>query len=298
MQPLASPLLFPWETPMANFGPQELPTRWDTNAQPGARVLPQFPRDPLEELGRRQPAQLPRALWATRQVGMGGMKLPHLGESSLVCSVLRNTQGTRFFLSMSCRFAVEHCFCPARWDGRAETSSSHLAPSLSLCFPAGLPIKMSMRSSSSTSPSSCSSCPSPVASFSTPGESGLDAGQRSPPRAPCVLLSHPRAEEEILTKALATAWEVGWLLWLLWSRCGHFGWWRSRSPCSQGGWASCSDCCLCSCVPSTGALVLLPPLHPALLPTRVTDAVFNFLLVWYYCTLTIRESILINNGSK
>lgn len=34
-----------------------------------------------------------------------------------------------------------------------------------------------------------------------------------------------------------------------------------------------------------------------LLP-RVTDAAFNFLLVWYYCTLTIRESILINNGSR
>ncbi|GAA6094111.1 ion channel TACAN [Tachysurus ichikawai] len=31
---------------------------------------------------------------------------------------------------------------------------------------------------------------------------------------------------------------------------------------------------------------------------RVLDALFNFLLVWYYCTLTIRESILINNGSK
>ncbi|XP_073169590.1 transmembrane protein 120B isoform X3 [Lepidochelys kempii] len=31
---------------------------------------------------------------------------------------------------------------------------------------------------------------------------------------------------------------------------------------------------------------------------RVTDEVFNFLLVWYYCTLTIRESILINNGSR
>uniref|UniRef100_A0A803T699 Transmembrane protein 120A n=1 Tax=Anolis carolinensis TaxID=28377 RepID=A0A803T699_ANOCA len=35
-----------------------------------------------------------------------------------------------------------------------------------------------------------------------------------------------------------------------------------------------------------------------LLNSRVTDAVFNFLLVWYYCTLTIRESILINNGSN
>ncbi|XP_053328683.1 transmembrane protein 120B isoform X1 [Spea bombifrons] len=31
---------------------------------------------------------------------------------------------------------------------------------------------------------------------------------------------------------------------------------------------------------------------------RVTDEVFNFLLVWYYCTLTIRESILITNGSR
>uniref|UniRef100_A0A4W4GKZ6 Transmembrane protein 120A n=1 Tax=Electrophorus electricus TaxID=8005 RepID=A0A4W4GKZ6_ELEEL len=31
---------------------------------------------------------------------------------------------------------------------------------------------------------------------------------------------------------------------------------------------------------------------------RVVDALLNFLLVWYYCTLTIRESILINNGSK
>uniref|UniRef100_A0A8C5PWX1 Transmembrane protein 120A n=1 Tax=Leptobrachium leishanense TaxID=445787 RepID=A0A8C5PWX1_9ANUR len=35
-----------------------------------------------------------------------------------------------------------------------------------------------------------------------------------------------------------------------------------------------------------------------ILNSRVTDAVFNFLLVWYYCTLTIRESILINNGSR
>ncbi|MEQ2195588.1 hypothetical protein XENOCAPTIV_015172, partial [Xenoophorus captivus] len=31
---------------------------------------------------------------------------------------------------------------------------------------------------------------------------------------------------------------------------------------------------------------------------RVLDALFNFLLVWYYCTLTIRESILISNGSR
>lgn len=31
---------------------------------------------------------------------------------------------------------------------------------------------------------------------------------------------------------------------------------------------------------------------------RALDALFYFLLVWYYCTLTIRESILINNGSR
>lgn len=30
----------------------------------------------------------------------------------------------------------------------------------------------------------------------------------------------------------------------------------------------------------------------------MTDEIFNFLLVWYYCTLTIRESILISNGSR
>lgn len=41
------------------------------------------------------------------------------------------------------------------------------------------------------------------------------------------------------------------------------------------------------------------PPAPTLCPLcRVTDSVFNFLLVWYYCTLTIRESILINNGSR
>lgn len=31
---------------------------------------------------------------------------------------------------------------------------------------------------------------------------------------------------------------------------------------------------------------------------RVNDALLHFLLVWYYCTLTIRESILAVNGSK
>ncbi|CAL9684811.1 unnamed protein product [Knipowitschia caucasica] len=31
---------------------------------------------------------------------------------------------------------------------------------------------------------------------------------------------------------------------------------------------------------------------------KFIDAILNFLLVWYYCTLTIRESILITNGSR
>lgn len=31
---------------------------------------------------------------------------------------------------------------------------------------------------------------------------------------------------------------------------------------------------------------------------RAFDASFHFLLVWYYCTLTIRESILVVNGSN
>ncbi|KAK2173207.1 hypothetical protein NP493_892g01063 [Ridgeia piscesae] len=35
-----------------------------------------------------------------------------------------------------------------------------------------------------------------------------------------------------------------------------------------------------------------------LFPYRVTDAFFQFLLVWYYCTLTIREHILKVNGSR
>jgi len=35
-----------------------------------------------------------------------------------------------------------------------------------------------------------------------------------------------------------------------------------------------------------------------IIPFRTMDAVCNFLLVWYYCTLTIRESILRVNGSR
>ncbi|KAJ8414510.1 hypothetical protein AAFF_G00037120 [Aldrovandia affinis] len=35
-----------------------------------------------------------------------------------------------------------------------------------------------------------------------------------------------------------------------------------------------------------------------LVSNRIVDVLFNFLLVWYYATLTIRESILISNGSR
>ncbi|CAK8694162.1 unnamed protein product [Clavelina lepadiformis] len=34
------------------------------------------------------------------------------------------------------------------------------------------------------------------------------------------------------------------------------------------------------------------------IPHRFFDAMFSFLLLWYYCTLTVRESILIVNGSR
>ncbi|KAG8587742.1 hypothetical protein GDO81_005769 [Engystomops pustulosus] len=48
----------------------------------------------------------------------------------------------------------------------------------------------------------------------------------------------------------------------------------------------------------TMILIVLSFVCRFLLNSRVMDAMFNFLLVWYYCTLTIRESILINNGSR
>lgn len=37
---------------------------------------------------------------------------------------------------------------------------------------------------------------------------------------------------------------------------------------------------------------------PLVCPDRIVDAILNFLLVWYYCILTVRESVLISNGSK
>lgn len=54
---------------------------------------------------------------------------------------------------------------------------------------------------------------------------------------------------------------------------------------------------LCGWVSHPWFSSVLPSLGLFLL-ARVTDEVFNFLLVWYYCTLTIRESILISNGSR
>lgn len=44
--------------------------------------------------------------------------------------------------------------------------------------------------------------------------------------------------------------------------------------------------------------VLVVVIISYVIPCRVMDSIGNFLLVWYYCTLTIRESILIVNGSR
>ena len=35
-----------------------------------------------------------------------------------------------------------------------------------------------------------------------------------------------------------------------------------------------------------------------LYPCRALDSILHFMLVWYHCTLTIRESILVVNGSR
>ena len=49
----------------------------------------------------------------------------------------------------------------------------------------------------------------------------------------------------------------------------------------------------------TLVLMFVSLLMSTVLPVnRALDALFHFLLVWYYCTLTIRESILVVNGSK
>ncbi|XP_015787753.1 transmembrane protein 120A [Tetranychus urticae] len=46
------------------------------------------------------------------------------------------------------------------------------------------------------------------------------------------------------------------------------------------------------------ALILVVAVLDIMFSFRVIDACLHFLLVWYHCTLTIRESILIVNGSR
>jgi len=49
----------------------------------------------------------------------------------------------------------------------------------------------------------------------------------------------------------------------------------------------------------TVIIMIISLLMCTILPAnRALDALFHFLLIWYYCTLTIRESILVVNGSK
>jgi hypothetical protein len=49
----------------------------------------------------------------------------------------------------------------------------------------------------------------------------------------------------------------------------------------------------------TLVIMIISLLMCTILPAnKALDALFHFLLVWYYCTLTIRESILVVNGSK
>ncbi|GIY40162.1 ion channel TACAN [Caerostris extrusa] len=45
-------------------------------------------------------------------------------------------------------------------------------------------------------------------------------------------------------------------------------------------------------------IILILSAQSILFSYRVLDALLHFLLVWYYCTLTIRESILVVNGSR
>eukprot|EP01136_Pigoraptor_vietnamica_P020799 Opistho-1_new@70190 len=44
--------------------------------------------------------------------------------------------------------------------------------------------------------------------------------------------------------------------------------------------------------------IALSALNLLVLHYRLMDAVFNVLLVWYYCTITLREHILLANGSR
>ena len=52
------------------------------------------------------------------------------------------------------------------------------------------------------------------------------------------------------------------------------------------------------CILSTAYLGGILATTNFFLNIRALDILFMFLIVWYYCTLTIRESILIVNGSR
>ncbi|PRD31285.1 UNVERIFIED_CONTAM: transmembrane protein [Trichonephila clavipes] len=45
-------------------------------------------------------------------------------------------------------------------------------------------------------------------------------------------------------------------------------------------------------------IILILSAQSIIFSYRALDAILHFLLVWYYCTLTIRESILVVNGSR
>lgn len=201
------------------------------DAQPGATPLSLCsPVLPLEMCAHPSLPSSPTR--ATPGLGwFGGLRcVPAVWEQPDVLCSQKCPQGK---VLLEC--LPETSLSPARWDGRTQISSSPLAPSLSLCFPAGLHIKMSTRSSSSTSPSSSSLSPSPVGSSSTPGESGLVLGRDLLP----ALLSHPgisRSEQEMLLKHP----EVGLPLWLR----GHGGRWGAGP--FPWGWVSHGlSPCLC-----------------------------------------------------
>lgn len=194
------------------LGSAQLPgPGWDRAFGSATNAVPEFPpvRDFQEGQSRGEPPPLPlgkRQAWSsapTRREVLSREPRPHpipsapqkmltRPRSALLTSVsaawfaLSEVPGDRDFLSHLREVPSRAALLPgwAGREGRTQTGSSHLAPSL--CFPAGLPTKTSTRSSSSTSPSSCSSCPSPVGSSSTPGEPGLGAGRPAAAAARCL----------------------------------------------------------------------------------------------------------------
>lgn len=77
------------------------------------------------------------------------------------------------------------------------------------------------------------------------------------------------------------------LLLLLSFLCYFFVTYRSVSPTSSGRiiGVAAGDC-------------MCPNAAPYVVGFRFLDAILNFLLLWFYCTLTVRESVLISNGSR